>query len=290
MFLKNRQLEVLINDEQYIGYHIDVDYSFETNNTSPNQCNIKIYNFAGKILEGGKVIVRAGYEGNIYQVFEGEITDSELSIQKNSNILTLTVLGAVSSFRRIIEPTKITKGTSIKEFIKQIAQKSKLKIGTMDIPNININRDYSISDYPMVLIDNLAHSYGFYYILDNSNTLHCYQTSVNTATILSSESGLLNYKIKWSISEARKKVIVPDKKNPPKKTRKNTNDKPKITKEGTRFSAECLFIPTLSLNHKVILEDPTRGINLEGMINKMSVRLSNYGNDWYSSLDDIQVL
>lgn len=292
MLLANRVLELYLNGELLDGYDIDVSYSFEAESKNPAEASITIYNYKDLAIEGGDVIIKAGYEDNVYQVFEGTITEASVSVDQGVNTLSLKVVNSFLEYRRVIEPSKIPKGTSLKDYIAKVAKKAGFKLGTLDLPSININRDMSVYKYPMEIIKNLADSYSFYFIIDNSKTLHCYSSPSNTATLLNSSTGLLKYSIKWTISNVQKKVLVPDKKNPPKKSRKtdsNTN-KNKLPKEGTYFTANCLFIPTLALNHKIVLEDSSVNIKYEGMITKMSVNLSNYSDTWYTDLSEVKVL
>jgi len=289
MLLSNRVLEVYLNGNLLEGFHMDFDCKFEVDSKEPASGSLTVHGYEENMLEGGDIIIKAGYNDETFQVFEGTITEVEESFSSEGDSCVFKVVNAFGSYRRVLEPTRITKGTSLKDTLTQICKKAGLKVGTLDVPNAQITRDLGVYKYPQDVIQNLSDSFGFYYIVDNSKTLHCYSSPSNTAVVLDAGSGLLTYKRKWLISSVEKTKIIPDKKNPPKKSRKTTTPKKK-PQTGNFFSATTLFIPDLAINHKVQVRDSDRDIFLEGMIQKMSIKLSNYSDSWYCELEEVKVI
>lgn len=286
MLLTNKQLKIILNGEEIDGFHLDVSYSFNADTKDPATANINLYNYE-KDIDGGDIIIKAGYNDNLYEVFQGIITNVRNIVRRNEDTYNITITNALDSYRRVLEPSKINKGTSLKDFISTIASKSKLKVGTLDLPNVQVNRDYSLHKYPVELIKNLSDSFGFYFMIDSTKTLHCYSSSTNTAFLLNSETGLLDYELNKSIIDLTKSSLPADKTSESNNTRIS---KPVFNKKTTSFSARCLFIPTLALNNKVVLEDQKKKIKIEGMVTKMSVNLNNYSDVFHSNLDEVKVL
>jgi hypothetical protein len=277
--LKDRVLEIYIQDELLSGFYADVSYSKQVNNTNPNVCNINLINFEKKINIGADITIKAGYENQVNEVFQGIVSKTSKRVARNRLELSLNIEDSLLSYRRVLEPFKTSKGSSLESVIKEVIKKAKLKVGVMKVPNIQIDRDYSFYSYPILHLDKLARSFGFYYIIDKG-FVSCY-TTLDGAFLLNSDTGLLDYEVIEDIQQEQLRQV-----NDNKQATNSRLDKITTSKKNNYFVANCLFIPDLKLENQVRLEKE----NLQGVVKSMSVNLSNYNSSFYMSLNEVQII
>jgi hypothetical protein len=280
MILKDRVLKVYIKDVYLEDFYYSFSVSKENNNSNPSNANVIILGYEDKISIGDDVTIKAGYlEGEVSTIYQGKVVKKSTKVANNERTVALELSETLEFTRIIIEPFKTTKGTPLKSIVEQIIQKSGLKPGKISVPNININKNYTIFKYPLKTLKELAFSYDFYFNIEKGK-VNCFK-NLGDAVVLNHNSGLLAYELIQDITKVQKQQEEQIR-NPKKKITKNRESKEiKPSPNTNYFNASCLYIPDISLAKQVKLEPE----NLFGIIEKLSIDLSNYDDTWTMNIE-----
>lgn len=280
MILKDRVLKVFIKDVYLEDFYYSFSVSKETNSSNPSNANVTILGYEDKINIGDDVSIKAGYqESEINTIYQGKVVKKTTRVSNNERTINLELSETLEFTRIIVEPFKTTKGTPLKSIVEQIIGKSGLKPGKINVPNININKNYTIFKYPLKTLKDLAFSYDFYFNIEKGK-VNCFK-NLSDAVVLASDSGLLSYELIEDVTKIQKQQEEKAS-NPKKKITKNREStKIKPAPNTNYFTADCLYIPDISLAKQVKLEPE----NLFGIVEKLSLNLSNFEDSWNMNIE-----
>lgn len=180
------------NDKLHIEFEVPFDDDHE-----PNKSEIKIYNLTHdsrvKFKRGNRLVLNAGYYGDIGVILDGEITNvrSEKTGTDRATIIKVLDTHGVTSKKTVKKTYK--QKTRSSTIIRDLANAIGLKIKVLDLPNDKIQKKgYNVSGSALDTIERLADdcnasfyfSKGYLYIRD-------IRKGDNTNFILTPSTGLI---------------------------------------------------------------------------------------------------
>lgn len=268
--LYNRTIELSVLDQEenkvysFKGYRIAVSAvkSFEG---FPNTGNLKVFNVSEKNRKplqknGNLVIVKAGYQGNNFEVLSGSVLKAP-TVRQGTEILTTVDIGdgayaLIDAQVSQIYPAGTQDIVILKDAIKSL-QDQGISVGDYDetLVDKRITREYMVSGTAQEIISKYATKYGLTWSIQDSQLEFLKvggTVNVNSAVLLTPSTGLIG--------------------------------SPQV--EFTNISFNTLLIPKLKIGTLVSIETPI--VKTLATIKRMEIELDNYGSAWgYSCQADI---
>lgn len=133
-----RKAEVITHGQSYKSDEFDIDFNVDfDDNPEPNVAEISIWNLTvstrNKFKTGDKLVLNAGYEGDVGAIVEGEIADIEEKGSKLEVELRLYVATGAGSWGKEEVNMDFPEGTTNLSVIKALAGKTGLSVDKVEI-------------------------------------------------------------------------------------------------------------------------------------------------------------
>ncbi|WP_150283797.1 hypothetical protein [Rummeliibacillus sp. TYF-LIM-RU47] len=180
------------NDKLHIEFEVPFDDDHE-----PNRSTIRIYNLShdsrAKFKRGNRLVLNAGYEGDVGVVLDGEITrvrSEKVGPDRTTIIKVLDTHGVTS--KKTIKKTYKQK-TNTSTIIRDLAHAIGLKLKVLDLPKDKVQKKgYNVTGNVLDTIERLADDCGAsFYFSKGYLYIRDIRKGDNTKFTLTSSTGLI---------------------------------------------------------------------------------------------------